>query len=361
MSFERDNIQKMAGYSYGEQPADVATVKLNTNENPYPPGPAVQAALANFKAEALRRYPPALANEFRAAAAELHNVTIDNIIATRGGDELLRLLFTTFTDPGDIVAVTEPTYSLYPVLAQIQGAEVLSVPLTKDWTLPEDFAATANNANAKMTFIVNPHAPSGTLISTETVRRLATKLNSILLIDEAYVDFIDPEHEYGCLDLVRDHENVIFLRSLSKGYGLAGLRFGYGIGHATLIEPMLTKTRDSYNLDAISQHLATAAILDQTYSKRTWALVRASRSDLKESLEQRGFRVLPSESNFLLAITPDSGPSAEALYNGLKAQNILVRFFDAVGMDDKLRITVGTDAENSALLSAYDSICSRET
>jgi len=354
MSFERDNIHKMAGYTYGEQPSDDSVVKLNTNENPYPPGPAVQSALAEFKVESLRRYPPALANEFRTAAAELHNVGVENIIATRGGDELLRLLFTTFADLGDIIAVTEPTYSLYPVLAQIQGAEVLSVPLAHDWNLPQDFAETANNANAKMTFVVNPHAPSGTLITTETIRRLAIELNSILLVDEAYVDFISPERQYGCLDLVRDHENVIFLRSLSKGYGLAGIRFGYGIGHATLIEPMLTKTRDSYNLDAISQQLATAAILDQTYAKQTWALVRASRRDLHKALQQRGFDVLPSESNFLLATTPDSGPSAEALYIGLKAQNVFVRFFNVVGMDDKLRITVGTDDENAALLAALD-------
>jgi len=359
MSFERDNIHKMAGYSYGEQPSDGSVIKLNTNENPYPPGPAVQSALADFNPESLRRYPPALANEFRTAAAKLHNVAVENIIATRGGDELLRLLFTTFTDPGDIIAVTEPTYSLYPVLAQIQGAEVLSLPLAEDWTLTEDFAAAANNANAKMTFVVNPHAPSGTLVSTETIRRLATSLNSILLIDEAYVDFIDPVHQYGCLDLVCDHENVIFLRSLSKGYGLAGLRFGYGIGHATLIEPMLTKTRDSYNLDAISQKLATAAILDQTYAQQTWALVRASRQDLHKALEQRGFQVLPSEANFLLATTPAAGPSAAKLYAGLKAQNVLIRFFDVVGMDDKLRITVGTDAENSALLAALDNLSDR--
>ncbi|MFT5563236.1 MAG: histidinol-phosphate aminotransferase [Candidatus Azotimanducaceae bacterium] len=360
MSFERDNIHKMAGYSYGEQPSSDAVIKLNTNENPYPPGPAVESALANFKTESLRRYPPALANEFRTAAAKLHDVAVENIIATRGGDELLRLLFTTFANPGDIVAVTEPTYSLYPVLAQIQDAKVLSVPLKANWALPEDFAATANSAGAKMTFVVNPHAPSGTLITTETIRRLATELNSILLVDEAYVDFVDPGRDYGCIDLVRSHENVIFLRSLSKGYGLAGLRFGYGIGHTTLVEPMLTKTRDSYNLDAISQQLATAAILDQRYAKQTWARVRASRRDLHDALEQRGFGVLPSESNFLLASAPDTGLSAEALYLGLKEQNVLVRFFNVVGMNDKLRITIGTDVENAALLLALDRLSDRQ-
>jgi histidinol-phosphate aminotransferase len=246
------------------------------------------------------------------------------------------------------------------VLAQIQDAKVLSVPLKANWALPEDFAATANSAGAKMTFVVNPHAPSGTLITTETIRRLATELNSILLVDEAYVDFVDPGRDYGCIDLVRSHENVIFLRSLSKGYGLAGLRFGYGIGHTTLVEPMLTKTRDSYNLDAISQQLATAAILDQRYAKQTWARVRASRRDLHDALEQRGFGVLPSESNFLLASAPDTGLSAEALYLGLKEQNVLVRFFNVVGMNDKLRITIGTDVENAALLLALDRLSDRQ-
>ncbi|MFT5015027.1 MAG: histidinol-phosphate aminotransferase [Patiriisocius sp.] len=355
MTFERENISKMAGYSYGEQPEDASVIKLNTNENPYPASPAVHQALRAVNVDGLRRYPRALANGFREAAANLHGVGIDNIIATRGGDELLRLLFSTFASPGDVIAMTEPTYSLYSVLAQIQDARVLALPLGDDWLLPVDFAEAANNAKAKMTFVVNPHAPSGKLISSDEIRQLAASLNSILLVDEAYVDFVDPSHNYGCLDLVKDHENVIFLRSLSKGYGLAGLRFGYGIGHSTLIEPMLTKTRDSYNLDAISQQLATAAIVDQSYASKTWDAVRTSRRGMGAALKSRNFTVAESEANFLLATVPKP-LSAEQLYEGLKDRKILVRFFKVSGLDNKLRITIGTEAENAQLLEALDEL-----
>ena len=358
MSFERKNIQRMSGYTYGEQPADVSVIKLNTNENPYPASPHVQAALSSFSTSALRRYPPALANDFRQAAADLHGVGLDNIIATRGGDELLRLLFTTFADPEDVIAVTEPTYSLYPVLAEIQDARVQKFALNPDWSLPTDFAKKANQAGAKMTFVVNPHAPTGNLVGIDEINQLADELDSVLLVDEAYVDFIDPELGYSCLDLVHSHENVIFLRSMSKGYGLAGLRFGYGIGHTSLIEPMLTKTRDSYNLDAISQELARVALQDQTYAQSCWQKVRVSRSQLRNALTAKGFDVPVSQANFLLATVPEAGPSAESLYLGLKQRNILVRFFNTAGLDDKLRITIGTDEENSALLAALDELAS---
>lgn len=361
MSFERKNIEQMSGYSYGEQPEDEGVIKLNTNENPYASSPHVQDALVNFLTKNLRRYPPALANGFRQVAADLHQVDLSNIIATRGGDELLRLLFTTFADSGETIAVTDPTYSLYPVLAKIQDAKIFSIALQADWSLSPDFAETANRAGAKMTFVVNPHAPSGKLVEADQIRRLADQLDSILLVDEAYVDFVDPGKSYGCLDLVNSHSNVIFLRSMSKGYGLAGLRFGYGIGHSSLIEPMLTKTRDSYNLDAISQELARVALLDQDYAKECWGKVRESRTNLRASLIKRGFEVPASEANFLLATVPDSGLSAETIYEGLKSRQILVRFFNVPGMNNKLRITVGTEAENTRLLSALDSVVNPST
>lgn len=355
MSFERPNIERMQGYSYGEQPSDADTVKLNTNENPYPPSPEVARALSEINVDALKRYPPALALDFRTAAAELHNLTVEHIIATRGGDELLRLLFTTFTDPGDVVAMTDPTYSLYPVLAKIQDVEIRQFEMTDDYGLTEEFISQANKAGAKMTFVVNPHAPSGKLIGREQIRQLAEGLDSLLLIDEAYVDFISPEHEYDCLQLAREMDNVIFLRTMSKGYGLAGLRFGYGIGHPSLIEPMLTKTRDSYNLDAISQILATAALKDQEYAKRCWQQVRDSRTALRDALLSRGFVVPESEANFLLATVPAVN-SAELIYQQLKERHILVRYFSAPGMSNKLRISIGTDDENAALLRTIDEL-----
>ena len=356
MTFERPNIQKMQGYSYGEQPADASVVKLNTNENPYPASPTVKSVLADFDPKALRRYPPALANEFRDAAAALHGLSRDNILATRGGDELLRLLFTTFTDPGDLVAMTDPTYSLYPVLAQIQDVAIEQIEMTADYRLIDEFAERANDRGAKMTFVVNPHAPSGSLISRQDIISLAERLDSLLLVDEAYVDFIDPAHKYNCLDLAQSRDDVIFLRSMSKGYGLAGLRFGYGIAHESLIEPMLTKTRDSYNLDAISQDLATAAIQDQSYAQSCWRKVRETRDYLSQALTERGYQVPPSEANFVLATVPSEGKPAIEVYEALKARRIFVRYFNAPGLQDKLRISIGTPEETLTLLECLDEL-----
>lgn len=346
----------MQGYSYGEQPQSTSVVKLNTNESPYPPSPNIEREIKEFSIASLRRYPPALANQFRDAAAKLHGLTRDHILATRGGDELLRLLFTTFADPGDLVVMTNPTYSLYPVLANVQDARVMQIEMTEQYGLTSDFAQQANAAGAKMTFVVNPHAPSGNLTSAADIEKLADQLDSLLLVDEAYVDFIDPEQQYDCLHLARSRDDIIFLRTMSKGYGLAGLRFGYGVAHPDIIQPMLSKTRDSYNLDAISQIIATTALQDQDYANACWQRVRNSRKSLQQNLAERGFVCAPSEANFLLATVPVGNINAEALYLGLKDRDVLVRFFNVPGLSDKLRISIGSDEENAALLSAIDDL-----
>lgn len=353
MSYERDNIAKMTGYSSGEQPDDADTIKLNTNENPWPPSPAVEEALRGLPATALRRYPPPLADGFRDIAATRHQVSRGNIIATRGGDELLRLVITTFVDPGQTIAMTDPTYSLYPVLAQIQDCNVERVPLEDDWSITADLAARV--AGAKLTLIVNPHAPSGRLLPVAALRQLAASLDGLLLIDEAYVDFVDPDLAYDSMALVREFDNVIVLRSLSKGYSLAGLRFGYGIGAEALIAPMLHKTRDSYNLDYLSQKLAQAALADQAHAAGTWEKVRRERSRLAAEFQSMGFTVHPSQSNFLLVGVP-AGQDAGALYRGLKQRGILVRYFDQPRLADKLRISVGTPAEDDRLMDALKAL-----
>ncbi len=354
--FERDNIRQMAGYTSGEQPDDADTLKLNTNENPFPPSPAVARALADFDAASLRRYPQPDANPFRDAAARLHGIDRDQIIATRGGDELLRLVITTYVAPGETIAMSHPTYSLYPVLAQIQDADILSIELTDAWDLPEDFAERANQNHAKLTFIVNPHAPSGRLRSVEQIRRIAAELNGLLLVDEAYVDFIDPDLGYSIMELINEFSNIIILRSMSKGYSLAGLRFGYGIGPASLIDPMRTKTRDSYNLDAISQALALAAIQDQSYARQTWQTVRTERKRLRDQLENLGFSMPDSQANFVLATVPKALPSAPEIYHSLKQSGVLVRYFDDPRLNDKLRITIGTSAQNEVLVTALQKL-----
>ena len=357
MSYERPNIQSMTGYSSGEQPRQANVIKLNTNENPYPATSAVQRALKSINVEDLRRYPQPFANGFRQEAAQYHGLDVENILATNGGDELIRLVITTFVDPGQSIAIGEPSYSLYPVLAAIQNCPVVKIDLQDDWQMGPNYADALNTSGAKLAFIVNPHAPSGLLTPVRQLRQIAQKFSGVLVIDEAYVDFVDPEHNYDAVSLVREFDNVLILRTMSKGYSLAGLRFAYGIASEKLIAPMLYKTRDSYNTDFISQALATAALADRAEAAQSWRKVREERVRVEQALNSLGITCAPSQSNFLLAQLPDSDKryeSAEILarecYQRLKDDGILVRYFDMPRLRDKLRITIGTAQENSRLL-----------
>ena len=351
MSYERDNVRRMAGYVYGEQPQDPDVVKLNTNENPYPPSPAVAQAIRSFDADTLRRYPPATAENFRRLVAARFGLSADQVVVTNGGDEALRLAITTFVDPGAAFGTTEPGYSLCPVLANVQDSEVVRVELTSDWSLPDDFAGRMNAAGAKLTCVVNPHAPSGALVDAEAIAGVATELNGVLLVDEAYVDFVDPELGHDLTSLLPGHDNLLILRTLSKGYSLAGLRVGFLLGAPLLVNPILTKTRDSYNVDAIAQVAAAAAFLDRPHAERGWNAVRAERRRLTVALADSGFSVTDSQSNFVLAEVPP-GVSAAALTRGLREDGIVVRHFDTPRLANSLRITVGTALENDMLLAA---------
>lgn len=355
MSYERANIRAMHGYMAGEQPDSDDVIKLNTNENPYVAPDTVAAALHNIDVGALRRYPPPLARAFRETAATLHGISPDQIIPVNGGDELLRLAITTYADPGQAIGVAEPSYSLYPVLAAIQGCRVVSVPLEEDWSLPESYAERLNEAGARLAFVVNPHAPSGRLEPVEVLERLARAFNGVVLIDEAYADFVDPALAYDAVSLVQDHDNILILRTLSKGYSLAGLRFAYGIGSVDLLEPMLFKTRDSYNTDYISQRLAEAALRGREQAAEGWRAVREQRSEMEKALSALGLDCLPSQSNFLLVTVPDSlSVDATGLYEWLKKHDILVRYFDQDGLRDRLRITIGTAEQNRRLLDCLE-------
>ena len=351
MGYERKGIAAMHGYVPGKQPVSPDVIKLNTNENPYPPSPAVMQAIHAVPPEALRKYPSPAADGFRSAAAKLHGVTMENVVATNGGDELLRMAIATFVEPGQPIGTIEPSYSLYPVLAEAHGSRVFHLDLEEDFSVPEGAAAKMNEAGVNLLFIVCPHAPSGQLTSVPQLAAIARDFKGVVLVDEAYVDFVDPALAHDAVELVREHDNVLLLRTLSKGYSLAGLRFGYGLGAASLIEPMLWKTRDSYNVDALAQAAATAALEDRAYSVDTWKRVRAERVRLREALMELGFRVHPSQSNFLLAHVP-AGARARAMRDGLETQGLLVRYFDAPRIDDALRITVGTPEQNDKLLAA---------
>ena len=351
MSYERDNVRRMAGYAYGEQPQDPNIVKLNTNENPYPPSPAVADAIRSFDIDTLRRYPPATAEHLRRLVAARFGLSTGQVVVTNGGDEALRLAITTYVDPGATFGTTEPGYSLCPVLAGVQDCEVFRVELASDWSLPDDFARRMNSAGARLTCVVNPHAPSGALVDADTIAKVAAELDGVLLVDEAYVDFVDPGLGHDLTSLLSVHDNLLILRTLSKGYSLAGLRVGFLLGGGDLVAPILTKTRDSYNVDTIAQIAAAAAFLDRPYAERGWDAVREERERLTVALADLGFAVPESQSNFVLAEAPPE-VSAAALFERLREQGVLVRHFDTPRLANSLRITVGTTSENETLLTA---------
>lgn len=345
MSYFRDNIAECEGYEPGFQPRETDVVKLNTNENPYPPSPEVMKALAEIKSEQLRRYPDPLGSKFREAAAEINGVRSDCIMCCNGGDELLRMAFTAFCDEYWPVAYPVPTYSLYPVLAKIQNCKAIEIPFDNEFNLPAKLAS----ADAALTIVCNPNAPSGSFIRVDELASLADELSGVLLIDEAYVDFA----EENCTALVKDFDNVVILRSLSKGYGLAGIRFGYAIAQPEMIKGLM-KVKDSYNVDAVAIAVATAAIKDQKYFEETRDKVKSERKRLTEQLRILGFDMPESSSNFVFAEHPKS--RAKDIYEKLVKKNIFVRYWDLAGIDNKLRISVGTPEQNDKLLSALKEI-----
>ena len=348
MTYFRDNIERMVGYVPGEQPADPSVVKLNTNENPYLPSPAVLAALRNFDADRLRRYPDPDAGLFREAAADVFDVSADEIICGNGSDELLTMATRAFVGPQGIMAYPVPTYSLYRTLAHIEDAAFVEIPFEPDWSLPTKLFQT----QASLILLCNPNAPSGTMAPPDEVSRLAGKIEGILIIDEAYVDFADS----NCLSLIHKHKNVLVLRTLSKGYSLAGLRFGFALGNRKLIAG-LNKVKDSYNCDALSILLATEAIMDQQTMLENNRKVCAERDRLSRRLQAGGFAIPDSQSNFILARIPADGKlTARQLYEQLKERSVYVRYFDQAPIADCVRITVGTPRQNDTLLNTIRQI-----
>lgn len=345
MAYFRDNIERMAGYEPGFQPARTDVVKLNTNENPYPPSPTVIEAIRAVEAERLRRYPDPTAKAFREATAQVNAVDADNIICCNGGDDLLKTAFLAFCDSSRAAAYPVPTYSLYPVLAKIVGCEVSEIPFDAEFNLPAGLVKTG----AALTIVCNPNAPSGSFINVNEIASLADEVKGVVLVDEAYVDFA----EDNCAGLIKSFENVVILRSMSKGYSLAGMRLGYGIASKNLIQGLL-KVVDSYPVDAIAQAAATAAIKDQQYFRANIEKVKAERARLTDALRKLGFKVPNSSSNFVLAQSTES--NAGEIYKKLVERDVYVRYFNMPGLDDKLRVTVGTTEQNEKLIKSLKEI-----
>jgi histidinol-phosphate aminotransferase len=340
----RSNIRAMQAYVPGEQPRDDGYIKLNTNENPYPPSPRVFAALRAAINSTLRLYPELLSDSLRAVAASIYGVKAENIIAGNGSDELLSMLLRSVVGPGDRVAYATPTYSLYETLIEIQGGVKAVVQYPDDFSVPQALAA----QEAPLTFLCNPNSPSGTLVSLQEIDRLARAVSGVLVVDEAYVDFADGEGA-SVLPLIRQLPNLVVLRTFSKSFSLAGMRIGLAFAPQEIIAGM-TKVKDSYNVNRLSLVAAKAALEDLSWMARNVRRIQRSRRKLIAGVKKLGFHVLPSQANFVLARKP--GENLKDVYEGLKRQKILVRYFDMPGLRDCLRITVGTPREVAALLVA---------
>ena len=351
----RPAVANLRGYEPGEWPAiDAGVIKLNSNENPYPPSPQVLAALASFSGELLRRYPDPRAETFRQVVGKTFGIPADWVIAGNGSDDVLTLLVRACAgEQQRVLAYPTPTYVLYRTLAAIQPAKTIEVPyeaMGDEWRLPvQELIA----AQAAVTLIATPNSPTGHVVPIADLKTLATGLRGVLAVDEAYIDFAGANADRASLELIREFENVVVLRTLSKGYGLAGLRLGFGCAQPALLTGLF-KIKDSYNVDAIALQLGAAAITDQVYKQAIVEKVVIAREQLRAALRGLGFRVWPSHTNFLLVNPPDD--SAYFLYKGLKAQQIMIRYFNQPGLDDKLRITVGTPQQNQRMVKAVEEL-----
>ena len=351
MSFIADHIQAMRGYTYGEQPSDLSVVKLNTNENPYPPSPAVQEALANLDLDELRRYPNATSLTLRERIAAEHGLVAEQVLVTNGGDEAIRLVATACLTPNSVLVSTEPGYSLYPVIASVLNARYIPMHLGHDFRPDGTAASRCIAQHARLVCIPNPNSPSGVLMSMDEVDAFAAQFPGLLLIDEAYVDFVEPDLKHNLIPLLSNHHNLLLLRTFSKGYSLAGARVGYLLGEESFISTLSAKVRDSYNVNCVSQAMALAALADTKHARETWDAVRTERQRVTQALRNGGFNVPESQANFVLPQRSDS-TSMNATYERLREANILVRYFKTPRLHDRLRVTIGSSSQNDAFIQA---------
>lgn len=337
----RHHVATLSAYTPGEQPTDSSVIKLNTNENPYPPAPGVAAVLQSAACDQVRLYPDPVCLRLRESIARLHGCGIDQVFCGNGSDEILTLCIRAFVPDGGCVGYFEPSYSLYPVLAQASGVDAVPVPLHPDFSWPE----IVRDYHASLFFWTNPNAPTSLRCPPEPIRAYAERSTGVLVVDEAYVDFADTD----CSELALAQPNVLVTRSFSKSYSLAGIRLGYALGDAELIDA-LHKIKDAYNVNRLTQEMGRAAVEDQAHKEKNTGRIIATRERVAETLRERGVEVFPSQTNFLW-IKPSAVP-APHLFARLREGKILVRHFNTPATRDYLRITIGTDEQMDAFLHA---------
>ena len=349
-------VRKLEAYTPGEQPKAKNVVKLNTNENPYPPSPKCSAVLKSFDLDRLRRYPDPEFSALRQELAKLNRTRPENVFVGNGSDEILALAAKCFVENDEQIASLDPSYSLYKTLAAIRDVKWVGDSCSALGTRHK-----ALGTKTSLFLWTNPNAPTGTLATPATIAAFARKFKGVVIVDEAYADFSCE----NCMRLATaaKNRNIIVMRTFSKSYSLAGLRVGYCVGPKDLIDA-LYKVKDSYNVDAIAQQVALAAVKDQKWMKANVAKVVRTRRWFTAELERRGWDVLPSESNFVFARPPAKGRSgilsasekAATIFSALRARNIFVRYFRGPKTGDRLRVTIGTDNQMKKLLKALDEL-----
>ena len=357
-SLLRPSVRALHGYTPGEQPKVRGLVKLNTNENPYPPAPAVLRAIRKATDGRLRLYPNPTSQALRGKLASVHGCAPENVFVGNGSDEVLAYLVRAVVEPSAAVPERErsratvqypwPAYSLYPVLAGIHGARAHPVALGADFGLPPVAALRRGKQwdfDAAVTFVTTPNAPSGRGYTTAELEALCVAQRGAVVLDEAYAEFADEDARA----LAFRHPNTIVTRTFSKAYSLCAQRVGYCLAHPEVIAA-LDKLRDSYNVNLLGQVAALATLENPAYYRKNFARIRATREQLRRELSGLGWQVLPSQANFLLA-RPPGAPAREWL-DWLREKRFLVRWFSAPEISAYLRITVGSEREAAALLRA---------
>ena len=347
--FMSSRLSSLTPYTPGEQPQDFNYVKLNTNESPFEPSPEVIKALNTDEVSLLRLYSDPECKKTVKAVADYYGVESKNVVLGNGSDEILSFIFEAFCDKYTPVAFPDISYGFYEVFASLYGIKAHVIPLKEDYSLCADDYCALNETIV----IANPNAPTGMAISLEDIEKIAsTNPDNVVVIDEAYVDFGGE----SAVELTRKYDNLIVVQTFSKSRQLAGARLGFAVANEALITDLNTVrfSTNPYNINRLTLLAGEAAIKDTAYFEKTRALIIENRAYTVSELEKRNFTVLDSKTNFVFASHKTIG--GEELYKGLKANGVLVRFFNKPRLDKYIRITIGTREQMDALLAALDKI-----
>ena len=344
MSGWENNIRKAVPYTPGEQPKEPNMIKLNTNENPYPPAPGVAKVLKEYASEHLRLYPDPAVSKLVEAIASYHQVGIDQVFAGVGSDDVLAMSFMTFFNSHKPILFPDITYSFYDVWADLLKIPYETIPLDDSFSIrPHDYF----RENGGIIF-PNPNAPTGILVDLPDIEQILQKNRDVIvIIDEAYIDFGGKT----ALPLVEKYDNLLVVRTFSKSRSMAGSRIGYGIGNPQLIQYLndVKYSFNSYTMDSVTIECGVASIADEVYFRSTCDKIMETRQYVQEELKALGFSFHDSMSNFIFA-THRKVP-AKDIFQALRKENIYVRYFPKPRIDNYLRITIGTREEMDTLLS----------